>query len=220
MSEQTTTSVSRPKGNVLTSKMGPLPMWGWMAIIAGVAVLYSFYKKSKGTTASTSAAQASGNSPGGVDASLVPQFINQTYDNDTPPAAPNITVNNTIPQPPTATPAPPAGTPPPETEPATISGSPGSFTTGLAGGMNEWTSTGKYSLNTIARSHGMTPQQLIASSNAAENNVGLKAYVSKGNLNAPLPAGIQVFIPNKNWPVSYSDKGGKWVLNKGAKAGT
>lgn len=195
-------------------------MWGWMAIIAGVAVLYSFYKKSKGTSTSNTAAQASGNAPGGVDASLVPQFINQTYDNDTPPAAPNITVNNTIPTPPPSAPTPSSGTEPPEVEPATISGSPGSFTTGLSGGKAEWTSTGKYSLNTIARSHGMTAQQLAAVSNSSENNVGLKAYLSKGNLNAPVPAGVQLFFPNKNWPVAYTLNKGKWVLKPGAKAGT
>lgn len=222
MSEQTTsTSTSRPKGNVLTKPMGPLPMWGWMAIIAGIAVLYSFYKKSKGTTSASQQSASTVDQPGGVDSSLVPQFINQTYNQETPPAAPNVTVNNTVPVPPTTINVNPGGPSKPEgPEPATISGSPGSFTTGLANGMNEWTSTGKYSLNTIARSHGMTAQQLIASSEAAENNVGLKAYVSKGNLNAALPSGVQVFIPNKNWPVSYSEKGGKWVLNKGAKAGT
>jgi hypothetical protein len=67
--------------------------------------------------------------------------------------------------------------------------------------MNEWTSNGKYSLNVIAKSHGMTAQQLIKASEAAENNVALKAYVSKGNFNAPVPAGVQLFIPNANWKV-------------------
>jgi hypothetical protein len=65
--------------------------------------------------------------------------------------------------------------------------------------MNEWTSTGKYSLNTVAKSHGMTAQQLIAASEKAENNPALAAYVKKGNLNAMLPAGVEVFIPNANW---------------------
>ena len=100
---ETTTSVSRPKSNVLTKPMGPLPMWGWMAIIGGLALLYSFYKKSSGATsaANTQAAQAAGNAPGGVDSSLVPQFVNQVYDQDQPPAAPNVTVNNQVTGPPT-----------------------------------------------------------------------------------------------------------------------
>jgi hypothetical protein len=67
--------------------------------------------------------------------------------------------------------------------------------------MNEWTSTGKYSLNTIAKSHGMTAQQLIKVSEASENNAGLKSYVAKKNFNAPVPAGVQLFFPNANWPV-------------------
>ena len=139
--------------------------------------------------------------PGGVDASLVPQFINQVYDQDQPPQAPNVTVNNQIPSPPTVV-IPPMQPPPKvPTPPRTISGSPGSFTVGLPGGMNEWTSTGKYSLNTIAKSHGMTAQQLIKVSEASENNVALKAYVKKGNFNAPVPAGVQLFFPNANWKV-------------------
>lgn len=204
MSEQTvSTSTSRPSGGVggaFRNKIGPLPLWGWMLIGIGLAVAYSYYKKSKGTNtgSSTSSSQeAAGQAAGGVDSSLVPQFINQEYVNTTPPPAPNITVNNQVP-PPSVT-VPPM-TPPPATSPTpTVSGAPGSYTTNLPGGLNEWTSTGKYSLNTIAKSHGMTSQQLIASSEGAENNPLLKSYVQKGNYNAPLPAGVQVFIPNANW---------------------
>lgn len=196
-------------GNVFTKKLGPLPMWGWMAIVLGLALVYSLYKKNQSSNATnTSAAQAAGNAPGGVDASLVPQFINQEYVNTTPPAAPNVTVNNTVPGPtdviiPPMSPQPTTTPGNTQTPPArTISGSPGSYTTGLPGGLNEWTSTGKYSLNTIAKSHGMTAQQLVAVSEGAENNPLLKNYVSKGNFNAPLPAGVQIFIPNANWSKS------------------
>jgi hypothetical protein len=174
-------------------------MWAWMAIALVVAVGYYFVKKksSGATTSSTAQTAATNNTPGGVDSSLVPQFVNQTYNQETPPAAPNVTVNNTIPTPPTvATPTPTATTTPPA---KTISGAPGSYTTGLANGLNEWTSTGDYSLNTIAKSHGMTAQQLIASSESAENNTALKAYVAKGNYNAKLPSGVEIFIPNANW---------------------
>lgn len=127
MSEQTTqTSVSRPKGNVLTNKIGPLPMWSWMAIILGLVLVYSFYKKSSGSNsaANTAASQAAGNAPGGVDASLVPQFINQTYDNDVPPPAPNVTINNQVPVPatggtqPSPTPTPTPRRPPVRQYPA------------------------------------------------------------------------------------------------------
>lgn len=196
MSETSTqTSTSRTGGNVFKNKVGMLPLWGWMAVVGVLALLYSYYRKNKSTSATkTSAAQAAGNAPGGVDASLVPQFINQNYEETEPPAAPSVTINNQVPMPPTVGPKPP-----PVRSPQPVSGEPGSYTSGLQGGINEWTSNGKYSLNTLARSHGMTAQQLIAVSERAENNVPLKAYVSKGNLNAPLPAGVQIFIPNANW---------------------
>ena len=188
---------AEPSGNsnVFTRKAGPLPMWAWMGIALVLAIAYYLYKKhssSAAGSASSGNASASGtaaNTPGGVDASLVPQFVNQTYVNGTPPQAPSITVNNTVPPP--ATPA--------ASTAKTVSGAPGSYTTGLSGGLNEWSSTGKYSLNTIAKSHGMTAQQLIASSQSAENNPTLAAYVKKGNYNSPVPAGVQLFFPNANW---------------------
>lgn len=84
-------------GNFLTRKLGPLPTWGWMAIVLVLVVAYSFYKKQSSSNSSTAQTAATNNTPGGVDSSLVPQFINQTYTNETPPAAPNVTVNNTLP---------------------------------------------------------------------------------------------------------------------------
>ena len=181
-------------GNVFTRKIGPMPMWGWMGIALAVAMLYYFLKKknSNGTVsgAGTSTGATSVNSPGGVDSSLVPQFVNQTYTSVAPPSSPNINV--TVPAtPPTATPTPAA---------QTVSGAPGSYSLDVGGsGNNEWTSTGKYSLNTIAKSHGMTAQQLIAVSQASENNVPLAAYVKTGNYNSPVPSGVQLFIPSANW---------------------
>jgi hypothetical protein len=208
MSESSTeTTRTTSGGGFFTRSIGPLPMWGWMAILLVLVVLYAYYKKSKANSASsaTTTAQGAANAPGGVDASLVPQFINQTYVQETPPTAPNITVNNTEPAAPTrVAPRPPTRSTPnqmPKPEPATISGAPGSFTTGLPGGMNEWTSTGKYSLNTVAKSHGMTAQQLLAVSESSENNVPLKQYAAAGNFNAPVPAGVQLFIPNANWTI-------------------
>jgi hypothetical protein len=171
-----------------------------MGIGLALMLAYRLYSQSKSKNAnnaglnpySTSTAQAPGSAS---DANLIPQFVNQVYDNTTPPPADNITVNNTIPSPPTVQPNEPAP------EPTTISSSPGAYTTGLAGSNDEWTSTGKYSLNTLAKSHGMTPQQLLSVSEAAENNVGLKAYAKAGNFNAPVPSGVHIFIPKTNWAV-------------------
>src|ERR1700761_8481263 len=82
-------------GSVLKRQVGPLPMWGWMGIALLLAIIwYAVQKKKSGSSTTTGAGSSSGtstvNSPGGVDSSLVPQFINQTYTETTPP---NITVN-------------------------------------------------------------------------------------------------------------------------------
>lgn len=82
--------------NVFTRKIGPLPVWGWGAIVLLVAVFWSMYSKQKAAASSANSGTGGAStvdSPGGVDASLVPQFVNQVYTQNTPPPAPNITVN-------------------------------------------------------------------------------------------------------------------------------
>jgi len=81
-------------GSAFKRKVGPLPLWGWMAIIGALAVFYALYSKQKAAAANAQSANSSTvDSPGGVDSSLVPQFVNQVYTQSTPPPAPNITVN-------------------------------------------------------------------------------------------------------------------------------
>lgn len=93
-------------GGVFTRKLGPLPMWGWGAIVLLLAIFWSMYSKQKAAASSNNNSDASTvNSPGGVDASLVPQFVNQVYTQGTPPPAPNITIN-TPPPATTTTPTP------------------------------------------------------------------------------------------------------------------
>lgn len=100
-------------------------MWAWMGIALALAIVYYLYKKHQSASSnSTSSAQNSSaaggvNSPGGVDASLVPQFVNQVYNQETPPTAPNVTVNNTIPTPPPVTTPPPTQTTAPPAPPST-----------------------------------------------------------------------------------------------------
>lgn len=83
---------SRSSGNVFTRKVGPMPMWGWMGVVLLAAIGYYLIRKQGQTTA---AANQAVNTPGGVDSSLVPQFVNQTYVQDTPPAAPQLTPTKT-----------------------------------------------------------------------------------------------------------------------------
>src|SRR5271165_5965862 len=70
------------KGNVLTRKIGPLPMWAWTSIVLIMVVGYSLYSNKKNAAAAAAAPAT------GTDASQVPQFVNQTYVSPTPPAAP------------------------------------------------------------------------------------------------------------------------------------
>lgn len=66
-----------------TRKIGPLPMWAWLAIIGAVVVGWAWYKdrKSASTTAPADTA----------DASQVPQFVNQVSTTVQPPSAPTTT---------------------------------------------------------------------------------------------------------------------------------
>jgi hypothetical protein len=204
-----TAPATSKKENVFTHKIGPLPMWGWLAIVGGALVAWRVYASKN---AATAAAQQGTTTNPSTPSDQVPQFVNQTYTTVTAPSAtaataaphtrptpvPPVTVPPMVPGP-TPTPAAPTPRLP---APITVSGAPGSYTTGLdAGKIDEWTSTGAYSLNTIAKSHGMTAQQLINASLAAENNVPLQKYVAKKNNNAKIPAGVQLFFPAANWPV-------------------
>lgn len=67
------------KFGVFTEKIGPLPMWGWVAIIAAAIVAWRLYANKK--NASTAASSASDSVP----SDQVPQFVNQTYVTTTPP---------------------------------------------------------------------------------------------------------------------------------------
>jgi hypothetical protein len=87
MSEQAPEPGAAPRReNVFTHRIGPLPMWGWLAIIVGGLVAWRIYsnKQAAAQTATTTAADQTA-------ANQVPQFVNQTYVNTTAPGAPGTT---------------------------------------------------------------------------------------------------------------------------------
>lgn len=87
-------------GNVFSRKIGPLPLWGWMGVAALMAVLFYLAKKNKSNTSNATTGTGGSStvdSAGGVDSSLVPQFVNQTYVNSSPPSAPPSTSTTTPP---------------------------------------------------------------------------------------------------------------------------
>lgn len=181
-------------GSGLTKKIGPLPMWGWMAIVAVLALVYSFYKKSQAN--STTANQAAANSPGGVDASLVPQFINQTYDNSQPPPAPNVTVNNTVPTNPINVTVPPAvdvNQPAPPSTPTSNPKPPAPRPVPVSSPIFNGTYSVKkgQTLEDVAKQFGISREQL-----AHANGLGTGAGLRTGQvLHVPKPA--PKGVPNK-----------------------
>ena len=78
---------SSRRENVFTRKIGPLPMWAWVAIVGAVIIGYAYWKNRQNNAASTSSTTA--------DASQVPQFVNQTYTTVQPPSEPSITPGST-----------------------------------------------------------------------------------------------------------------------------
>jgi hypothetical protein len=70
--------------NVFTHRIGPLPMWGWLAIAAGGLIAWRLYS-------GKSAAQTGALATTDTSASQVPQFVNQTYVSTTAPGAPGTT---------------------------------------------------------------------------------------------------------------------------------
>jgi hypothetical protein len=84
-------------------KYGPLPLWGWAAILLVFGLLFLYIKnKNSAASTSTSADAGSTTAADSTGAGQVPQFVNQTYTTVSPPAAPaapvsTSTVSNQIP---------------------------------------------------------------------------------------------------------------------------
>jgi hypothetical protein len=164
--------------NFLTRKVGPQPMWAWMAEVLGLALAYSLYKQRKSSastssTSSTSSGAASSN--GAVPADQIPDVIIQG------PFTTGPTINS-----PTA----PAPTTPPVQQPAPVP--PAKRPTSI-------TANGKDpgDINQIAKMYGLTEAQLIAANPALKkltvkiNGKTTKLYGS----GQPVPAGTVIKIP-------------------------
>lgn len=104
----------------LKHKLGPLPMWGWMALILGLALGYELYKSHKAGAAST----ATGTTSGTVPANQTPDV--NIFNQETELAGPSTAGATTAP-PPAPTPANPGGpikTPPSQPPRTTRPGPP------------------------------------------------------------------------------------------------
>jgi len=148
-------------GNVFTRKLGPLPMWAWMGIALAIAL--GFYLIKSKSSSSTDSSTSSGDT---TDSSLVPEFVNQTYVQGSPPAAPK-------------------GHAPPVKKGAPVK----------KGGKDEdltrtWTSEGGSTYAAVAKrlTGSDDPGDKLTPSNAAAKNWMEKVY-SK-NKNAKMPKGL------------------------------
>jgi hypothetical protein len=161
------TTPAEPKsgGNVFTRKIGPLPLWAWMGILAAIALAY-YLIKSKGSSSSSDSSDSSDTAgAGGVDSSLVPQFVNQTYVNNTPPPAPTA-----------------KSKPAKNGAPVTSGGKQENLT-------RTWTSEGGSTYASVAqRLTGTADPSALTPENAAAKNWVDKVY-SK-NKNAKMPKGL------------------------------
>lgn len=76
---------ARSGGNVFTRKLGPLPLWAWMGIGLAVGLGYYYWKQSMGAAKSGASSASGGQGTDTIDSGLVPQFVNQTYVQGSPP---------------------------------------------------------------------------------------------------------------------------------------
>lgn len=89
----------RQPSSPFLQKLGPLPLWAWMGVGLGVALAYYFWKQNKAKASSSTSSSGSSGSTGGTStpggtttSSLIPQFVNQVYNEPSPPS--DVTVNN------------------------------------------------------------------------------------------------------------------------------
>lgn len=84
-------------GGPFTRHLGPFPLWVWMGLGLAVVLAYANWSKAKKSAANANqgtlptAQTASGSTP----ASLIPQFVNQVYENPSPPVINVGPFNNT-----------------------------------------------------------------------------------------------------------------------------
>lgn len=82
MSEAAPERTPARRGNPFTTRLGPLPMWAWVAILGTLIIVWSVWKGRQANQATATTADTS------TPADQVPQFVNQTYTTVMPPSVP------------------------------------------------------------------------------------------------------------------------------------
>lgn len=185
-------------------KIGPQPMWAWMAETLGVALAYALYKQRK-----TAAAQPTTSGATTVPSDQVPDVIieNGLPDNYRTHHGPSTTGPTVQPAPlPAPTPTPvPMPKPGPEPWPGVPPGwvppvqpPPNAPPGGGWGGKSTYKTNGKQTLAQIAKQLGVTPQVLIADTIDHPGNVNggkFAAWLQKSKMGAAghVPAGLTLY---------------------------
>ena len=73
-------------GNVFTRQLGPMPLWGWMAVGLALVLLYVYWKKDQASQSTSGTSSDTSGGSGTTDSSLIPQFVNQVYTQTSPPS--------------------------------------------------------------------------------------------------------------------------------------
>lgn len=153
----------------LKSKFGPMPVWGWLALITVVLLGWWLWEQHKNpSTASSSTATPSDVGQPGV------VVINQDGpEGTTPPPEPTPTKGGT------------GGHIGPGGKPS----SPG---------IHEFKGTGKETLAQVAKQHNTTPADIVKDTRANKNNISkqLAAYFKAGNWNKPIPKNDTIIYKN------------------------
>ena len=154
------------KLGVWAKKIGPLPMWAWVALLLGLVLVY-LYRKNQ-TSANTSDTTAADS----TDASQVPQFVNQVNTTVTPPAAPTT---------PTST--------------STGTAAPYTVYRETAPGGQSLAQIAKARGTTVQHLISTTKSAQVSGGISADNLAKFLAYVASGT-NKPMPKGLVFYSSN------------------------
>jgi hypothetical protein len=196
MSETPTTAKAPPRGgggeNVFTHRIGPLPMWAWVAIIGGGLVAYRIYSNKQATAAAATTATTADQ----TNANQVPQFVNQTYVSTGAPLAPGTMAAQGTPGGPTAgtpagsqTPVPTNPSPVstvPSTQPKPTTTTPTSWSYPAPSGLQAYNlaSTGtRLSWNAVTGPSGQHPNSYTIATYNSSGKLVDQFSTSAGNTN-------------------------------------
>lgn len=188
--------------NPFTRHMGPFPLWVWMGLGLAIVLAYANWSKAKKGAANANqgtlptAQTASGSTP----ASLIPQFVNQVYENPSPPVINVGPFNNTQtvtpppvedtdndhPHPPGPPTGPPPGPPHPQPAGQWVTVAPWSSTNA------PWNSTLWGIAQHTYGNGALYPKIFAANKQGIVRPDGTSGFISNPNLIHP---GDRIFVP-------------------------